>query len=144
MCEGQRQFRETNDRLSAYCRRMLVLRAALVCFLVHTFGGHTAPGRHAIFSPDSRFLASASADGTVKLWRIADRKLVRTLMHPAGVTSIAFSPDGQWLASGSYDGIVRVWGGETPASRRGRRRASFVATAAPCGPSPSPPTDSAW
>jgi WD40 repeat protein len=40
---------------------------------------------------------------------VSDGALVRTLLHPEGVTSIDFSHDGEWLASGSYDGAVRVW-----------------------------------
>ena len=48
-------------------------------------------------------------DSTVRLWRVADGTLERTLRHPEGVTSVSFSRDGAWLATGSYDHAVRVW-----------------------------------
>jgi WD40 repeat protein len=54
-------------------------------------------------------VSTSSVDGTVKLWRATDGALVRTLKHPAGVTSVAWTDDGQWIVSGSYDGMVRVW-----------------------------------
>lgn len=77
--------------------------------LARTIAAHRGPGREVAFSPDGQILATSSVDSTVKLWRVADGRLERTLQHPEGVTSIAFSPDGQQLVSGSYDGKVRVW-----------------------------------
>jgi WD40 repeat protein len=46
----------------------------------------------------------------VRLWRVADGRLLRTLEgHTGSVQSVAFSPDGQTLASGSWDNTVRLW-----------------------------------
>jgi WD40 repeat protein len=53
-------------------------------------------------------LASASGDGTVKLWK--DGTLTRTLSSRNGqVYSVSFSPDGQTIASAYQDGTIKQW-----------------------------------
>ncbi|MEM8642147.1 MAG: AAA-like domain-containing protein [Cyanobacteria bacterium P01_G01_bin.54] len=72
--------------------------------------GHQADVRAVNFSLDGQFLVSASADQTLKLWRLADNTLLQTLTgHQAGVYAATFSPDGQGIASGSADRTLRLW-----------------------------------
>ena len=82
------------------------------------------------FSPDGQRLASASADGTVKVWDAATGQETLTLKgHTGWVNSVAFSPDGQRLASASRDGTVKVWDARPllPEPRATREARSVVA-----------------
>ena len=91
---------------------------ALKAHLYKTLTGHSGEGREVVFSSDSQVLATSSVDGTVNLWNLPEGKLMRTFVHPGGVTSVSFSPDGQTLASGGYDSTVRLWHTEDGTHRR--------------------------
>jgi len=61
-------------------------------------------------SPDGRTIATASRDGTAKLWDLATGALRAKLKgHDRGVRLLTFSPDGTTLATGSNDRTARLW-----------------------------------
>jgi WD40 repeat protein len=64
--------------------------------------------RTAALSGDARVLATADADGTVEVWDVASRRLVRTLDAAGLATAVALSDDGQMVVVGTADGTVRL------------------------------------
>jgi WD40 repeat protein/serine/threonine protein kinase len=75
-----------------------------------TLVGHEGKVYHLAISPDGKTLATASEDGTAKLWDLATAQLRHTLRgHADEVNCVAFAPDGQELVTASDDRTVRFW-----------------------------------
>ena len=62
------------------------------------------------FSPDGLRIATASDDGTAKVWDAkSGRQLLTFDKHTSSVLSVAFSPQGERIVSGSADCTARIW-----------------------------------
>ncbi|MBX3471351.1 MAG: protein kinase [Planctomycetes bacterium] len=75
------------------------------------------------FSPDGEVLFSVAhphhppdAPSELRVWRVANRALARTVALDWRVGALAASPDGRWLALARTDGRVELW--SAPALRR--------------------------
>jgi WD40 repeat protein/sterol desaturase/sphingolipid hydroxylase (fatty acid hydroxylase superfamily) len=81
--------------------------------------GHTGPVFSVAISDGGECVASAGADGTVKLWDGATGQVKRTLVgHIRAVHSVGISADGRRLVSGSYDRTLKVWDAQTGQATR--------------------------
>ncbi len=81
------------------------------------FSGHTGFIFDMDISPDGKFLATGSTDGTARIWDLSTGETVQILSaHTDAIDGIAFSPDGKSLATGSFDKTVRVWDAATGAT----------------------------
>jgi WD40 repeat protein len=74
-----------------------------------TLKGHTAPVKNAVFSPDGKWIATASADHTVKIWSYEAQYLHTLAGHSGAVNSVAFSSDNRLIISASDDNTAKVW-----------------------------------
>jgi len=78
--------------------------------------GHASGVNDVAFSPDGALVATASLDGTAKVWDAATGKEL-LMLHPTGASAdtpgklytVAFRPDGKQLAIGGEAGVIILW-----------------------------------
>ena len=72
--------------------------------------GHAKAVTSVRFSPDGALLASASADRTIRVWRVADGTCALVLLgHEKGCSDVCWSACGRYLASASDDKNLHLW-----------------------------------
>ncbi|WP_411132975.1 NB-ARC domain-containing protein [Streptomyces sp. C10] len=75
-----------------------------------TLTGHTNAVRAVAIAPDDTWIATASDDGTVRIWDVASGNCTATLSgHTDSVHAVAIAPDGTWIATASPDKTIRTW-----------------------------------
>jgi len=57
----------------------------------------------------NQWIASASLDGTARLWDLGSNAVVRTFTNAGPVLSLAVRPDGQRLAAAGTNHFARIW-----------------------------------
>jgi len=112
-------------------------RSALDAVVAETVLIHPELAAAVAYSPDGTRIATACADGAVRIWNsngIGEPLVLRG--HDSFVVSVAFSPDGTRIASSSKDRTVRVWpsdGSGSPVVLRGHHDKVYSVAFSPDG-----------
>jgi WD40 repeat protein len=99
--------------------------------LVHLVG-HDGAVVDVAVSPDGKVFATASEDGTARMWDVkTGRPRSAPLVHAGAVNMLTFSRDSQLLATASHDHTARLWRTATgePHGRPMRHQGGVVAVA---------------
>jgi hypothetical protein len=121
-------IRATIDSITAVCSQIAVVENILVIEGVNNSGDlrfdlqkqlefldefHPRSDELSLaWATEGKVLASASADKTIRVWRVRGERAsqaVRLEGHTQQITCIAFEPSGHLLASASLDGTLRLW-----------------------------------
>ncbi len=73
-----------------------------------TLRGHTQSINAIAFSPDGTWIASGSADKTLKLWTLDSERMTLT-GHRLAVNAVAFHPISPLIATASTDATICLW-----------------------------------
>ncbi len=97
------------DRLLSAADDFTVIDWNLATGEARRLGGHKGKVVGLALSPNGRWIAAASWDGSIGLWPAggggADARFLSD--HTGGVNAVAFAPDGRGLYSASADGTLR-------------------------------------
>ncbi|KAL7320299.1 rRNA-processing protein utp21, variant 2 [Mucor circinelloides] len=109
------RYHTENDLLAVVCDdlgiRVIDLETKKV---VREFWGHRNRITDFTFSPDSRWIVSASLDGTVRTWDLPTGAMIDIFKVEDIVTCLAFSPDADFLATGHVDNVgIFLWANRT-------------------------------
>ena len=101
-------------------RDKTIVLSSLAGRKIREFRGHQGWITAVAYGAGER-LASASYDGTIRIWDLTTGDCLRTLSSPGNrrpVKALAFHPDGRQLASSGRDRVIRLWDVETGEVRR--------------------------
>jgi WD40 repeat protein len=116
----QKSFPIRALRFSPDSRSLVVLGLDFISILIVSDGwkkqslldGHKVHVWEVAFTKDGQLMASASLDGTAKLWDFRSGKLLKTFSgNREGASSVSISPDGRTLAvlSGVAKKRIKLW-----------------------------------
>ena len=98
-----------NTLASAGTERVIRLWRTDTRSLVRTYRGQGSEITALDISADGRYLAGASADGSIRVWSNSSSRAARIFKaHESRIASIAFGPE-RLLATAGEDGKIKVW-----------------------------------
>ena len=72
--------------------------------------GHTSVVTSAVYSPDGKYILTASWDNTAKIWQASDGRLLTELKgHSESLLSASYSHDGKYIVTASKDSTAKIW-----------------------------------
>lgn len=77
--------------------------------VISTFSGHANLIYNLNFSGDGTRLATASLDGTARLWKLPEGTPLVSLPHESPVVAVDISSDGSRLATLARHGALKIW-----------------------------------
>jgi WD40 repeat protein len=84
-----------------------------VAFERHTCTVNNFPDKCSVnnvrFIQDGKLLATTGDDGTLRLWTLNGKQLLKISAHKGSINSLNPSPDGKFLATASADGTAKLW-----------------------------------
>ncbi|MBL7738648.1 MAG: caspase family protein [Chitinophagaceae bacterium] len=76
--------------------------------------GHNGLIKDIKFSPDNRYIATASADSTARVWDVYSGKQVSMMSgHEKGVYKCYFADSSRYIITQTFNGQARIWDTET-------------------------------
>jgi len=108
---------EGERRIPGLAARNAIMAALSTTSEFRRFSGHGGGIYHGAFNPAGDRVATASADGTARIWEVASGREQAVLRGHAGqVITVGFFPDGRRILTASSDRTARIWNAETGAA----------------------------
>jgi WD40 repeat protein len=106
----QYQYHPDGDRLAEVYNSGTALRVhhAVTGALEYEARGHTNRILDFQYSPDGRYIATASNDGSIRVWKGAD-EVAKMRGHGTGARVVVYDPNGWRLYSGGMDSRAFAW-----------------------------------
>lgn len=74
-----------------------------------TAANHTYWPNVVIYSPNGRYIATPSSDGSIRIWKTETGEIFKILTIQSYALDMAYSPDGRYIASALSDNSIRIW-----------------------------------
>lgn len=111
------KFSTAGHRIAGVLDREVLLWDVTSGQLSGTLSGHALSVHYANYwyeqilawSPNGERIATAGADGTIRIWDTNDCQSVLTLTVGKAVSAVLWHPDGERLVAGTVDGQIQIW-----------------------------------